>query len=72
MIEWADTYRRAVADVRLLAGIRRILSPELSLLLDDLDADALVIAREADNRLRRRRLRAFDEALPLFDKDNAP
>lgn len=73
MTLWTDAYRLAIADVRHLAGSRGILSPELSLLLDDLEGDALVIEHASDNRLRRARLRVVArEALPLFDKEGAP
>lgn len=72
MSEWTDTYRTAIGDVRRLAHSRGIASPGLDLLLDDLESDALVIEREHHNRLRRLRLRAEREALPLLDKDNTP
>ena len=64
---WSEGYRAALADVCLLAASRGIHNPALDQLLDDLIADALVVERESDNRLRRRRLRAEREALPLFE-----
>jgi hypothetical protein len=68
MSEWTDGYRAALADARRLAVARHpILCEAMLLLLDDLIGDALVIEREQDNRIRRRRLRADREALPLFE-----
>lgn len=73
VFEWADGYRAALTDVAKLAQLRSVNTiDDLSALLDDLNADALVIEREHDNRLRRLKLRIEREALPLFDKDNAP
>jgi hypothetical protein len=67
MSDWTDGYRQALADIARLAHSRGLVStPELEALLADVVADALVIEREQENRLRRRRLVAEREALPLF------
>jgi hypothetical protein len=65
MSQWVDGYRAALADVRRLAFTR--LGP-LTELLADLEGDALVIEREQDNRIRRRRLAAVREATLPFDE----
>jgi hypothetical protein len=67
MSEWTDGYRQALADIAHLAHSRGLVTtPTLEALLADVVADALVIEREQQNRLRRLRLRATREAmLPL-------
>ena len=67
MIDWASVYRAALADVERLACSRDLMTPELTLLLDDLRMDAHVIEHAQDNRLQRRRLRAAKEEPTLFD-----
>ena len=69
MSEWTDGYRAALADIARLAHDRLgvPLPPYLPELLADLEGDALVIERESDNRIRRRRLVAAREALPLLE-----
>ena len=65
MSEWSAGYRAALADVgRLILGRGEAALFEL---LADLEGDALVIEREADNRIRRRRLAVVREA-DLFDE----
>lgn len=68
---WSEGYRAALADVCLLAASRGIHNPALDQLLDDLINDALVVERESTNLLRRRRLRAEREALPLLEAFDA-
>jgi hypothetical protein len=69
MSEWTDGYRQALADIAHLAHSRGLVTtPALDGLLADIAADVLVVERELDNRLRRRRLTAMREALPLFDE----
>lgn len=64
MSEWTDGYRAALADIRRTWPSRGVAG--MTELLADLEGDALVIEREADNRIRRRRLAAVREAaLPL-------
>jgi hypothetical protein len=66
--DWTAGYRRALVDLDRMARNRGIdLSPALLTLLADLDGDALVIEREQDNRVRRRRLSVVREAT-LFDE----
>jgi hypothetical protein len=65
MSDWTDGYRAALADVARLARSRG--DESLPGILVDLECDAMVIEREADNRLRRRRLTAAREAT-LFDE----
>ena len=65
MSEWSDGYRAALADIgRLMLGRDQAALFEL---LADLEGDALVIERESDNRIRRRRLAVQREA-DLFDE----
>jgi len=67
MSDWTDGYRQALADIAHLAHSRGLVStPALEALLADVVADALVIEREQQNRLRVRRLTAAREALPLL------
>ena len=67
MSEWTDGYRAALADIgRLMPGRG---AAALGGLLQDLAGDALVIEREQENRIRRRRLTAVREVLPLFEGD---
>lgn len=68
MSEWTAGYRRALQDVARLGHSRGVISAPLRDLLADLEGDALVIEREEDHRLRRRRLTAAREALPLFER----
>jgi len=65
MSEWTDGYRAALADIRRLWPSRGVAG--MVELLVDLEGDALVIEREQDNRIRRRRLAAVREA-DLFDE----
>ena len=68
MSEWSDGYRRALVDFHLLADSRKLeLSDALIEVLTDLAGDALVVGREQDNRIRKRRLAAVREA-DLFDE----
>jgi len=73
MSDWVSGYRAALADVeRLMPGRAARWPHGLTMdvvvrLLADLDQDALVIEREQDNRIRRRRLAAAREAT-LFDE----
>lgn len=73
--DWASVYRAALADVEKLACSRELMTPELTLLLDDLRMDVHVIEHAQDNRLQRYRLRAAKEAAEtarqstLFDAD---
>ena len=66
MSEWTDGYRAALADIARLMPSRG--TAALTELIADLEGDALVIEREQDNRIRKRRLAAVREALPLFDE----
>ena len=73
MSEWTDGYRAALADIVTIFRSRGILTgDDHAQAIRDLESDALVIEREHHNRLRRIKLRIEREALPLFDKDNAP
>jgi hypothetical protein len=66
MSEWTDGYRAALADIRRTwpgRGVAGMLE-----LLTDLEGDALVIEREADNRIRKRRLAAAREAELPFEE----
>ena len=65
MSDWVSGYRAALADIARLMLSRD--PAELPRLLDDLEGDALVIEREQDNRVRKRRLAAVREAT-LFDE----
>lgn len=67
MSDWVSGYRAALRDVESLAIKRDAATPAILLLVSDLICDALVIEREADNRIRRRRLAAVREAT-LFDE----
>jgi hypothetical protein len=68
MSEWSDGYQRALIDFHRMADSRRLpLSPGILTLLADLEGDALVIEREQDNRIRRRRLAAVREAELPFE-----
>ena len=66
MSDWTLGYRAALADIEHLARRRGLTTPELYDLIGDLVADDLVIEREQNNRLRRQRLTAAREVLPLF------
>ena len=66
MSEWTDGYRAALADIRRLWPSRGVAG--MAELLADLEGDALVIEREQDNRIRRRRLAAVREAQLPFDE----
>ncbi len=75
MSEWTDGYRAALADIARLAHTRAAsrsrlsaVPPYLAELIADLEGDALVIEREQDNRIRRRRLAAVREATLPFDE----
>jgi hypothetical protein len=69
MSEWAAGYRRALVDLDRLAHSRGItLTSAMLELLADLDGDALVVEREVDNRIRRRRLAVVREAVLPFDE----
>lgn len=74
MNDWVSGYRAALADVARLSSERarrtpRGLTPDmLAELLADMAGDALVIEREQDNRIRKRRLAAVREAMLPFDE----
>jgi len=68
MSEWTAGYRAALADIASIAPSRGLMTPALDELLADLHFDALVIEREQDNRIRRRRLTAVREATRPFDE----
>jgi hypothetical protein len=68
MSAWIDGYRAALADVGRLLPSRGTAAAQITELLADLDADALVIEREQDNRHQRRRLRAAREAMLPLDE----
>jgi hypothetical protein len=65
MSEWTNGYRAALADIARVWPSRDVAS--MTELLADLEGDVLVIERERDNRIRRRRLAAVREAT-LFDE----
>ena len=65
MSDWATGYGRALADLRFLASGRKLMTPGLQALLDDMQRDADVIGHEEDNRMKKRRLTAAREALPI-------
>ena len=69
MNEWVAGYRAALADIRRTWPSRGVAG--MAELLADLEGDALVIEREADNRIRKRRLAAVREAT-LFDEPPLP
>jgi len=68
MSEWTAGYRAALADITSIAPSRGLMTPALDELLADLHFDALVIEREQDNRIRRRRLAVVREATLPFDE----
>jgi hypothetical protein len=69
MNDWTAGYRAALADIERLAASRGGLPLWLGSLLADMRQDTLVIEHEQTNRLQKRRMRAAQEALPLFKDD---
>ena len=55
--DWIAGYRRAIADVMLLAGSRGIMRTSLQALLDDLLNDSAMMKHELDGIRTRERLR---------------
>jgi hypothetical protein len=50
MSEWTFGCRAALHEIRRLAHLRGLASPELRRLLDDIEADAIAIERKYENQ----------------------